>query len=275
MIIVVVTLAVAILYLLAIMPRMINRPDYTPLMGHFYAHRGLHDNKTDAPENSLAAFKKAVEAGYGIELDVQLAKDGTAVVFHDESLDRACGIAGKVSDFTFSELREMRLFRSYEKIPSLAEVLGAVGGKVPLIVEIKMHTSATDVCRRADDLLRLYRGVYCIESFHPAALLWYKKRRPRVVRGQLSSNFSKEAVNYSLSHFIVRHLLSNFITKPDFIAYRHEYKNALSRRLCRQLYRCLSVAWTVRSQQQLDNCKNDFDLFIFEGFKPRQSKAEK
>ena len=72
-------------YLIAIMPRMMGRPDYTPLMGHYYAHRGLHDNETDAPENSMAAFRKAVDAGYGIELDVQLTKDRIPVVFHDES----------------------------------------------------------------------------------------------------------------------------------------------------------------------------------------------
>ena len=72
-------------YLIAIMPRMMGRPDYAPLMGHYYAHRGLHDNETDAPENSMAAFRKAVDAGYGIELDVQLTKDRIPVVFHDES----------------------------------------------------------------------------------------------------------------------------------------------------------------------------------------------
>ena len=73
------------------MPRMMGRPDYAPLMGHYYAHRGLHDNETDAPENSMAAFRKAVDTGYGIELDVQLTKDRIPVVFHDESLKRVCG----------------------------------------------------------------------------------------------------------------------------------------------------------------------------------------
>lgn len=99
----------AVLYLLAIMPRMTKRPDYTPLMGRHYAHRGLHDNKSDAPENSMAAFRKAIEAGYGIELDVQLTKDRIPVVFHDETLKRVCGVEGNVRDYTYEELQQFHL----------------------------------------------------------------------------------------------------------------------------------------------------------------------
>ena len=99
-------LAAAAVYLWAILPRMTARPDRSPLLAQrCYAHRGLHDNATDAPENSMAAFRKAVEAGYGIELDVQLSKDRIPVVFHDETLRRVCGVEGKVRDYTFEELQ--------------------------------------------------------------------------------------------------------------------------------------------------------------------------
>ena len=80
------------LYLLAIMPRIYKKPDMAPFQNWLYAHRGLHDNETDAPENSLKAFKKAVDGNFGIELDIQLTKDGIPVVFHDYSLKRIFGV---------------------------------------------------------------------------------------------------------------------------------------------------------------------------------------
>ena len=116
---------IPILYLSAIMPRMWNRPDYTPLMGHYYAHRGLHDNSSEAPENSIPAFKKAIEAGYGIELDVQLTKDRIPIVFHDDTLKRVCGVKGSAKDYTYTELMEFRLFNTNEHIPKLTDVLHA------------------------------------------------------------------------------------------------------------------------------------------------------
>ena len=123
------------LYLLALMPRITGKPDPAPFDTKLFAHRGLHDNLSDAPENSMAAFKKAVDAGYGIELDVQLTKDKIPVIFHDFSLERVCGAPGQVRDYTFEELRRFRLFESDERIPSLEQFLSMVKGRVPLIVE--------------------------------------------------------------------------------------------------------------------------------------------
>ena len=89
---------IVVLYFLMIMPRILYRPDMMAFHGRFYAHRGLHNNGSEAPENSMAAFKKAVKAGYGIELDIQLTKDKQVVVFHDDFLKRICGVEGKISD---------------------------------------------------------------------------------------------------------------------------------------------------------------------------------
>ncbi len=266
---IIILLAVLVLfYLGAIMPRMGKRPDTSGLMGHYYAHRGLHDNQSDAPENSMAAFGKAVEAGYGIELDVQLSKDRIPVVFHDETLERVCGVKGKVRDYTFQELQEFTLLDSEEKIPRFADFLKLVDGRAPLIIEIKIYEKAATVCSLADELIRQYRGTYCIESFHPLALWWYRKNRPRVIRGQLSSNFRKKGRPEAPPFFLVHYLLFNFLGKPDFIAYDHHHKKNISRRLCRVLYKALSVAWTIRSQKELAECREDFSLFIFEGFRP-------
>ena len=263
-------LIIVILYFLAVMPRVTNRPDHSALLGRYYAHRGLHDNKTDAPENSMAAFRKAIDAGCGIELDVQLTKDRIPVVFHDETLKRVCGVEGKVRDYTYEELQQFRLCGSQERIPLFVDFLKLVDGKVPLIIEIKIHEKAAIVCETADRLIREYKGAYCIESFDPRAVYWYKKNRPEVIRGQLSSNFNSPGKPESADRVLVHYLLSNFLAQPDFIAYDHRYKKNISRQIACRLYGALSVAWTIRSQKELDAAKDAFELFIFEGFLPKR-----
>lgn len=255
-----------VLYLLLVAPRMIRRADRSLfLKNRFYAHRGLFDNEGDTPENSLAAFQKAVDAGYGMEMDVQLTKDDKLVVFHDAALKRMCGVEGNVWDYTLEELQQLKLAKSNETIPTFEEVLNLVNGRTPLIVEYKLDRPLTRVCELGDELLRRYEGVYCIESFHPFALMWYKKHRPEVMRGQLSGNLSRETkdpkkkVYYSL----VTYLLTNLLTKPDFIAYDHRYVNNFSRRVCKWLG-ALSVAYTIKSAERYEEVKKDFDLFIFD-----------
>lgn len=256
------------LYLFAIAPRMVNKPDASILMHHDYAHRGLHDNAGEAPENSMAAFCKAVESGYGIELDVQLTKDRIPVIFHDETLKRVCKAPGKVRDYTYEELQQFHLCDSEEKIPLFADFLRMVNGRVPLIVEIKIHENATEVCSKVDEILKPYVGPYCMESFHPLAVRWYKKNRPEVIRGQLSSNFREDGKE-PIERFLVHHLLFNFLARPDFIAYNHKYKKAVSRTICQKFFHALSVAWTIRSQKEMDDARDAFSLFIFESFIPR------
>lgn len=263
-------ICIPILYMSAIMPRMTHRPDYSSLMGYYYAHRGLHDNNSDAPENSMPAFLKAVRSGYGIELDVQLTKDRIPVVFHDDTLKRVCGVSGSAKDYTYAELSQFHLFDTEETIPKLSDVLALVDGQVPLIIEIKFPENPTTVCRYVDFVLENYKGVYCIESFHPLAVKWFKDHRPELIRGQLSSNFLKSDDNPHPSETLVHLLVTNFLSKPDFIAYDHRYKNNLSRLICRYVYKSLSISWTIRSQEELDACRDDFDLFIFEGFIPNE-----
>ena len=258
------------LYLFLIAPRMWKKPDRTPLLNILYAHRGLFDNKTDAPENSLPAFQKAVEAGYGIELDVQLSKDGIPVAFHDVSLKRMCGVEGNVWDYPLSELKQLKLADSNAEVPTLAEVLDVVDGKVPLIIEYKLYVSQTKVCRLVNDLLRSYTGAYCIESFHPLALLWYRRHRPDVVRGQLCMEFwNEDKYRGNPFFFVLSYLVTNAAARPDFIAYKHSDASNLSFRLTKRMG-ALSVAWTVKSQTQLEEAKKHFDLFIFDSFIPKK-----
>lgn len=267
-IIVIILVIVAVLYLLMIMPRIRKKPDMTPLEGWLYAHRGLFDNESQAPENSLAAFRKAVDAGFGMELDIQLTKDGQVVVFHDDTLNRVCGIEGKISDYTYEQLQTFRLYKSEERIPLFTQVLELVGGKAPLIVEFKGNNSINlDLCPVADAILREYKGVYCMESFNPLMVAWYRKNRPEVVRGQLAERFFSDGPKTVL-RFVLQNLLLNFNAKPDFIAYKwSDYKN-ISRRLCRSLYGIKAVAWTIRSGEEMKMAKPHFDLFIFDSFIP-------
>lgn len=273
MVIIILVVIFILLYLWLIMPRVINKPDMTPFRGHLYAHRGLHDNKTDAPENSLKAFAKAVEAGYGIELDIQLTKDGEAVVFHDGTLKRICGVEGYVSDYTFEELQQFTLCESDERIPKFTEVLKLVDGKVPLIVEFKGEKLNTDLCPVADKILKDYKGVYCMESFNPLMVAWYRKNRNEVVRGQLSHKFFTQDKR-SARNFLLQNLLLNFYAKPDFIAYEWSDHSALSRVLCAKLYKITSVAWTIKSEEDLRIAGDYFDLFIFDSFVPTKMEEK-
>ncbi len=257
-----------ILYFTAIMPRMINRPDTSLFKKKYFAHRGLHDNAGEAPENSMAAFSKAVEAGYGMELDVHVTKDGIPVIFHDFKLERICGAEGIIEDYTYEELQQFTLCSSEEKIPKLEELLSMVRGRVPLIIEIKSEKADVSECAIIDRMLRGYEGEYCIESFNPMVLLWFRINHNNVVRGQLASNFRIDGENRSGLYFFLTHLMLNFVTKPDFIAYNHRFREEPGRRICKKLYRKPAAAWTVKNSLELNEIKDEFDVFIFEGFEP-------
>ena len=269
-IIVICILILAVLYLLMIMPRMAGKPDTATFTKWLYAHRGLHDNRTDAPENSLRAFQKAVEAGFGIEMDIQMTKDHVPVVFHDFTLKRICNADGKIADYTFEELQQVHLCDSDQKIPKFEDVLKLVDGKVPLIVELKIEALDTSICPAGDKLLSAYKGMYCIESFNPLGVFWYRRHRKEIVRGQLSDAFLKEGEYRGVLYFLLQNLVFNFLTKPDFIAYHHKYPEILSRRICRGLYHNTAAAWTIKSQKELDAARKNFDIFIFDSFMPER-----
>lgn len=257
-----------LLYLLAVTPRVVNRPDTGLFRKKYFAHRGLYDNSGEAPENSMEAFRRAVDAGYGFELDVQMTKDGIPVIFHDSTLERMCGVKKELGDCTYEELQQFTLADSRERIPKLEDMLRMVDGKVPLIVEIKSEKKDVSFCAVIDRMLRDYRGEYCIESFNPLVLIWYRRNHNSVVRGQLASNFRVDGNHKNLIYFFMTHLLLNFFTGPDFIAYNHQFKEEPGRRICRTLYGHPAVAWTIRSKEELEQMSKEFDVFIFENFLP-------
>lgn len=270
MIIAVVLVLLMLLYLFAIHPRAGKSVDLSAFERVYIAHRGYFDNKGDSPENSLGAFRKAVENGYGIELDVQLTKDHKLVVFHDESLLRMCNADKKLGDCTYEELQRYTLAESGERIPLFTEVLALVDGKVPLVVEVKPEGDCIETTKTMYNQIKDYKGIYCMESFHPLAVAWYKKNVPQVVRGQLSMDYFKDEEERGFwKKFFLSNLMLNWLARPQFIAYNHHHVNQFSYRFCRKISKVKNVAWTIRSQEELEQAKDVFDVMIFDSFRPR------
>ncbi len=269
MIVLIILILLLAAYLMALRPNVGRQEGMRPFEEVYIAHRGLHDNSAPWPENSLPAFSRAAEAGFGIELDVQLTADDVLVVFHDEALERVCGDPRKLHEVPYSELRDLRLFGTDVIIPTLAEVLALVGGRVPLVVEIKSEGRWRETTRRTAEMLDGYDGVYCVESFHPMVVRWFRENRPGVLRGQLAANCFREPNSLDTpTRFLLTNLLLNFLAKPDFIAYDRRFMGGLSFRLCRGLFRPVCAAWTVKSQPQLDEAQTIYSVFIFDSFLP-------
>ncbi len=324
----------------AVAPRTFNnkRKNYVPTLPDvLYAHRGLHDAGSGlsqqhagesgeyialarrmalragygsidepgplAPENSLAAFAAAAEAGYGIELDVQLTLDNKVVVAHDPDLLRVAGDPRNIRDLTYDELVRIPLFPTaapgaevspllpgatenpplvttpsqaqagyYQHVPLLEDVLRVVDGRVPIIVEFKFENYRTwddrdeELMQTAADLLDAYQGLYVVESFNPAAMNWYKREHPDVCRGQLAEDTAFTA-NPML--WMGGKLMFNEISRPDFVAYDFKNGGGAMLRFVRRMG-AMAVAWTVRTSDELAGAQPYFDRFIFEAFVPKQ-----
>lgn len=230
----------------------------------FCAHRGLFNNNAGIPENSLSAFSEAIRAGYGIELDVHITSDKKLVVFHDDYTHRMCGEKLKIEKSTLAQLSGLNLLGTDEKIPTLEEFLALVGGKVPLIIEIKGENTSMQVCEYTAKVLDDYDGEYCIESFNPFYIGWWRKHRPDVIRGQLACKTSgKRKFVRHLRDFALGNLLLNFISRPDFVAYDVGGIDRLAFRTARALG-AYPVAWTLNSAEQLEKAQKYFSVFICE-----------
>ena len=256
------------LYLLLLRCRR-NGPGWSKLEGRRYAHRGYHD-KPAIPENSLPAFRRAIQRGWGAELDVHLLKDGTLAVFHDSELRRCTGAEGVIEDLDRTALAALRLEGTEEPVPLFDEVLELFEEKAPLIIELKAHggnhRALTEaVVRRLDR----YKGDFCVESFDPRVLMDLRRLRPRILRGQLSMGFRKGDEGLpGWQSFMLRNLLMNFLTVPDFIAYRYSDRSSPALRRCRRCWGAREASWTLRSKEELLSAESDGAIPIFERFDP-------
>ena len=239
------------------------------LRGWAYAHRGLHGN--GVPENSLEAFRLAVEAGYGSELDVHLLADGNLAVIHDSTLLRTTGEHGKIEELTVEQLQNYTLEGTAQTIPTFESVLAVYDGKAPLIVELKpVSDNHNELCARVCKALEGYNGTYCIESFDPRCVHWFRKHRPDVIRGQLTENFflAKNSKFPWIIKFALKTQLLNFLILPDFVAYKFKDRVNFSNYLCRKLWGAQGVTWTLKTQKEYDTAIAEDWIPIFEGFLP-------
>ena len=264
-------LLVFLVYLLLIMPRFSKREEAKKFAIHKYAHRGLHGG--GVAENSMTAFSLAVEGGFGIELDIRLTRDGQLVVFHDATLDRVCGVSGKVNEFDYGKLCEMKLLGTDDTIPLFSDVLSLVDGKVPLLIELKEDAGGYLVTEKAIELLSSYSGDFLIESFNPMSLRIVKKKRPDVVRGFLAANYMAEKKRRKPLFFFLQLFVFNCMCRPDFISYEHTgYKN-FGFRFLKRVFKPIAFAWTVSSASDEDAAySHGFDSVIFEGYETENKK---
>ena len=251
--------------LLFLAPGSATRRQRAPFRGVNYAHRGLHSRDRSVPENSLAAFRLAARAGYGIELDVQLSKDGQVVVFHDADLRRVCGVDKRVDELTLAELRKLRLCGTEESIPLFSEVLGAIRGAGPLIVELKTGRRNRELCEKTYRLLEDYRGDVCIESFNPFIVTWFRFHARDLIRGQLAApyrEFRKDEVP-ALRAFLLSRTLFNILARPQFIAYQIGPRPPAVR--LAELLGAMRFGWTSHEPRN----EKGRDGVIFEYYKPK------
>ena len=235
-----------------------------------FAHRGLHGE--GVAENSISAFAAAKREGFGIELDVQLSSDGELVVFHDATLNRVCGVEGRVKDFTAAQLSRLSLLGTAEGIPTLSQVLELIDGSVPLLIEIKMENGEHGIAEKLVSVIEGYKGDFIVESFNPLGLRVIKKLRPDVLRGILSCEYMKrDEYKGKLLYRLLENLMLNFLMRPDFIAYEQVgYANGFLR-FIRRAFAPPLFAWTVKSaDEETQAISHGFDTVIFEGYMPEK-----
>jgi glycerophosphoryl diester phosphodiesterase len=226
-----------------------------------YAHRGLHG--AGCPENSRAAFAAAIAAGHGIECDVQAAREGEAFVFHDAMLDRLTNTRGAFASRSAGELDQTRLRDGNETIPRLAEILALIGGRVPVLIEIKSSSPLVGVlCLGVRRALEGYSGNVAIMSFNPAVGRWFRNHAPRFVRGLVITEQGPTTRLARLRRELERRV-ALWTVKPDFLAY--DIRDLPSPFASGQHSRGLKLlTWTVRTAQQERTAFAHADEIIYE-----------
>jgi glycerophosphoryl diester phosphodiesterase len=224
--------------------------DTSFLTQNLIAHRGYHDIKIGIPENSMLAFKRAIENNLIIELDVHVLKDGTVVVFHDDNLKRMTAIDKDIKNLDYQEIEKLQLQATEQRIPLLKEVLELVDGKVPLIIELKYDVKCGVLEEKVIEILKGYKGKYAIKSFNPLSVRYFKKKMPEAIRGQLTSNFK------------TRKILYNFLAKPDFVSCDiHSLPNRKAEKIRKRI---TLLGWTIKSKEDLEHARKYCDNYICE-----------
>ena len=226
----------------------------------FIAHRGLHKNKM-IPENSMLAFKAAIEKNYAIEFDINITKDNQIVVFHDDDLNRLCNKKENIEDVSYDFLKDLNLYESNEKIPLLKELLDQVAGKIPLIIEIKKHKNIGLLENILLEMLKEYKGEYFICSFEKDILLWLEKNKPKEIRGLIFESLPIKFKKYEKIAFLYKY----FKSKADFISLEDKLIDSSIYDFCKKKELDI-VVWTIKDKKSFQNIDKKVSAVIFENF---------
>ena len=261
----IVLLLIIVFYSFAVFPRTTEKQRILKLPTSMFAHRGYHDISHQIPENSMSAFRAALDRGYGIELDLHMTRDGELVVFHDDTLERLCGYKGTVEELSCEELKKYYLLNTSEQIPLFKDVLSVVDGSVPLLIELKIPTRSLQICEKTYALLKDYPGCYMVQSFNTLGLRWFRLHAPHVLRGQLASHLTAETTKEAwIFKFIVQNLLCNFLGRPDFISYKLSDLPHLSVLFLKYVFHIPIAVWTLATYESLKRGISDYNIQIFE-----------
>ena len=224
-----------------------------------FAHRGLHDEKH--PENTMAAFKNAVEHNYDIELDIHFTLDKQIVVVHDHNLKRLCNADINVEKSTYQALKKLTVQNTLEHIPLLTEVLAYLPVSTHLLIEFKTSKNNKLFVLTFLNLIKNYQHTYAIHSFDPRIVNQFKKQDNKIIRGIISQNYKRKTpMFYGLTT-----LKLNFWYKPDFVNYEF---NDLPNKHLDKLYKkgmCI-ISYTVHNKKELDYVRKIYDNAVFENF---------
>ena len=226
------------------------------------AHRGVHNEK-DIIENSIEAFKEAVNKNYIIELDVHFLKDGEVVVFHDDNIERMTGINKNLKDCTYDEIRNIKLLNKNTYIPKFSDVLKLVDGKVPILIELKNDNKVGLLESSLVQILKKYNGKYAVQSFNPLSIMWFKNNYPNIIRGQLVCKFKNKKMD-NIKKFILKTMFFNIITNPDFIS--HSVDDLSYKEVNKIKKNKFILGWTVRNKERYDELIKYYDNLICEKF---------
>ncbi|MBQ7453302.1 MAG: glycerophosphodiester phosphodiesterase [Clostridia bacterium] len=227
------------------------------------AHRGLHN--AEIPELSLASFENAINNNYAIEIDLRALSDGTIVVFHDETLGRMTGQDGYLSNLRYDDIKDLRLLKSKEKIPTFAQTLKFIAGRTPLLIEIKNMGKVGDFEKAVLKELQGYKGEFAIQSFNPYSLEWFKINAPHIKRGQLSSNMKNSGLPFFKRLALRRMSLNKKVSEPNFIAY---HSPDLPNKYVKKYKNLPLIAWCIRTNEEYDRVKKLCDNIVFENITP-------
>jgi glycerophosphoryl diester phosphodiesterase len=250
-----------------------DRPDLSWLVARPIAHRGLHGLAAGVIENSGSAAKAAIEGDFGIECDVQLTADGEAVVFHDFVLDRLTTETGPVADKTAGELGQITLKGASDPILTLPAFLDLIGGRVPLVIEIKSRFDGDlALTRQTAGIVAARAGQpIVIKSFDPAILVALREIAPQIPRGIVAMS-AYDYGDYDRISAEKKHALANLLhfteSRPDFLSWKVTDLDNAAPYLCRNAIGMPVMAWTVRTPEQRAMAAQHADQMVFEGFRP-------